>query len=262
MAPRFDQRFGAWLSVAAQRRAVQRNLLRAFPPGSRVLELGGGTGEDAVFLAGRGRSVVLTDGSPAMVAHAAEKVRAAGMTDSVETRQLVLEDMEEFAARYATESEGLFDGAFSNFAALNCVEDLPAVARGLARLLKPEARVLLVMFGPLSIGEILVQLAQHRDVKSAFRRFGKREIPARVGTHHFMVRYPSPRSIARAFAPLFRPVCVRGIGVFVPPSAAEPAVSAYPRLLKVFEAMDRVVSAPLALFGDHVLVELERTTVS
>jgi hypothetical protein len=30
-------------------------------------------------------------------------------------------------------------------------------------------------------------------------------------------------------------------------------------LLSLLEAVDRVASAPLALFGDHVLIELERT---
>jgi methyltransferase family protein len=38
------------------------------------------------------------------------------------------------------ELESPFDGAFSNFSGLNCVEDLAAVARNLARLLKPGAR--------------------------------------------------------------------------------------------------------------------------
>ena len=45
------------MSVAAQRRSVRRELLGAFPPGARLLELGGGTGEDALFLAaGTGRA--------------------------------------------------------------------------------------------------------------------------------------------------------------------------------------------------------------
>ena len=53
VAPIFDSRFGAWQSVSAQRRAVRAALLHAFPPGGYILELGGGTGEDAAFLAQR-----------------------------------------------------------------------------------------------------------------------------------------------------------------------------------------------------------------
>jgi hypothetical protein len=53
----------------------------------------------------------------------------------------------------------------------------------------------------------------------------------------------------------------RGIGIFVPPSAAEPAISNFPRLLAVLEGLDRVASRPLALLGDHVLYHLERRDV-
>src|SRR5690606_40579022 len=60
----FDARFGDWASVVAQRQAVRRMLLDTFPPGARLLELGGGTGEDAVFLAAHERRVLLTDGAP------------------------------------------------------------------------------------------------------------------------------------------------------------------------------------------------------
>ncbi len=42
IAPVFDSRFGSWASVAAQRRAVRAALLQQFPPGGRILEVGGG----------------------------------------------------------------------------------------------------------------------------------------------------------------------------------------------------------------------------
>jgi hypothetical protein len=50
--------------------------------------------------------------------------------------------------------------------------------------------------------------------------------------------------------------------VFVPPSGAEPAVSRFPRLLDALEALDRAFGRPLALLGDHVLLDFERTDVS
>src|SRR5207247_2589162 len=78
MAGGFDKRFGSWASVAAQRRAVRRELLRTFPPDALLLELGGGTGEDALCLARHGRGVVVTDGAPAMVRRRREQGRAPG----------------------------------------------------------------------------------------------------------------------------------------------------------------------------------------
>jgi hypothetical protein len=50
-----------------------------------------------------------------------------------------------------------------------------------------------------------------------------------------------------------------GIGVTVPPSAAEPWISQQPRLLGAMETFDRMVSRPLAIFGDHILYQFRRT---
>ena len=78
IAPVFDSRFGVWCSVAAQRRAVRAALLQAFPTRGHILELGGGTGEDAAFLAERGFDMLLTDPSPVMVARARTKLAPLG----------------------------------------------------------------------------------------------------------------------------------------------------------------------------------------
>lgn len=248
VAEAFDERFGGWRSVAAQRAAVRRQLLRAFPAGAAVLELGGGTGLDAAWLKAHGRHVLLTDASPAMVAVARRKGVEAAVCDA--------SDLEAFAA---ARGDGAFDGAFSNFAALNCVPDLRAVGRGLARALRPGAPALLVLFGPFAPGEVAVQLLRG-DAAAAFRRVRRGDVPARLRGWEFTVRYHRPAEVAAALRPWFRPVRRRGIGVFVPPSAAEPWISGHPHLLHVLEAADRLVEAPLALLGDHVLYHFVRTT--
>jgi SAM-dependent methyltransferase len=256
VADRFDERFGEWQSVAAQRRAVQRQLLAAFPVGSHILELAAGTAEDALFLAARGRRVMATDGSPAMVRQACRKAVAAGCTDRLHVRELLLEDIE--AAVDQLSVAGSFDGAYSNFAGLNCVADLRPVARGLAQLLPAGAPALVVMFGPFAPGEVVVQLMRG-DVRAAARRLGRGGAAARLGGRAFHVQYPAPRQVARSFEPWFRLERVRGIGIFVPPSAAEPAISRLPGLLRALEMMDTIAAAPLALLGDHVLLHFRRT---
>lgn len=258
-APRFDERFGEWRSVAAQRRAVRRFLLDAFPPGGRILELGGGTGDDALFLLERGYDVTVTDGSPTMVERATEKIRAAGYHDA-DVEQVVLEGLPGYARRHQARGLPPFDGAFSNFAAFNCVPDLRAVAAPLARLLRPGSACMLVVFGPLSPGEVIVELIRGRPA-AAVRRFRKGPAPARIGREHFQVWYPRPRDFARAFSPWFTLRRVRGIGILIPPSAAEPWISRFPRVVRAMEAADRLLSAPLARLADHVLLHLERTDV-
>lgn len=255
LAGAFDERFGAWESVAAQRRAVRRALLDAFPEGASLIELGGGTGEDALFLARHGRRVLVTDGAPAMVARTNEKAGAEGLADRVAAERVSLEELDAWARAY---SGVPFDGAFSNFASLNCVADHGPVARGLACLLPPGRRALLVVFGPCCPGEMLVLLARGKG-RAAFRRLVRAPAPARVGGETFTVTYPEPRELAREFAPWFRLKGTIGVGVFVPPSGAEPVVSRFPRLLGGLEALDRVFGKPLALLGDHVLCDFERT---
>lgn len=259
LAARFDERFSSWKSVSAQRRAVRRRLLRAFPEGSRLLELGGGTGEDALFLAERGRHVFLTDGSPEMAARASAKAQAAGLEDRVTVRRLAIEELDLLVEEREKEGAAPFEGCYSNFAALNCVADLASVARAMARLLSPSARALLVLFGPFCPGEMLV-LSARGEWRSVFRRMGGGPAPARVAGHEFEVFYPSPGRIARAFAPGFVKRSVRGVGIFVPPSSAEPLISSWPRVLACLEALDRVFERPLARLGDHVLLEFARTS--
>ncbi|MFI5120536.1 MAG: methyltransferase domain-containing protein [Thermoanaerobaculia bacterium] len=257
LAPVFDEQFSGWKSVAAQRRLVRGALLEFFPESASLIELGGGTGEDALFLAKRGRRVLVTDGAPAMVARVAEKARAAGLADRVVAERVSLEELDTWAAERTSTN---FDGAFSNFASLNCVTDHASVAHGLARLLPPGRRALLVVFGPCCPGEILVLLARGK-ARSAFRRLARSPAPAHVGGESFAVTYPSPGALARSFAPWFRLLGTRGVGVFVPPSSAEPAASRFPRLLDTLERLDRLAARPLALLGDHVLLEFERTAV-
>lgn len=254
VAPMFDARFGAWRSVEAQRRAVRTALLRAFPHGGHIFELGGGTGEDATFLAQRGFEMLLTDPSPSMVERANAKLAQMGARAEV----VAGEEMESFAANYLSSDGRLFDGAFSNFAPLNCVLDLEPVAHGLARLLKPGAPALLVLFGTLCPGEMVVETLRGRP-HQALRRCKRGAAPARLAQREFEVIYHRRAAIVRAFEPWFVLEKRLGIGVAVPPSAAEPWISQHPHLLSAMETMDRILARPLAMLGDHVLYQFRRS---
>jgi SAM-dependent methyltransferase len=254
IAPTFDKRFGAWSSVAAQRRAVRSALLQQFPARGHILEVGGGTGEDAAFLARHGMQVLVTDPSPTMVRLAATKLAPFGSSAEI----VAGEELATFAETYRADDRPLFDGAFSNFAPLNCVLDLEPVAQGLARLLKPGAAAMLVFFGTCCPGEMLTETVLGRS-HLALRRFKRGVVPASLSKREFQVVYHRRPEIARAFAPWFVIEKRIGIGVAVPPSAAEPWISRQPRLMQAMETMDRVLARPLAAWGDHVLYQLRRT---
>ena len=245
IAERFDARFSTWRSVAAQRSAVRTDLLAAFPEGARLLEIGGGTGDDAAWLATRGRSVLLTDAAPAMAAVAARKL-------GTETEALAAEQIGMLADRGER-----FDGAFSNFAALNCVADLRPVGEGLGRLIRPGGQLVLVVFGTCCPGEWVTEAVRGRW-RNVFRRFASDDVPATLSGRAFTVRYHRARDIMAAMRPWFRPTGAKAIGLFVPPSAAEPWISRQPRLLAAMAAADRKFAGVLAPFGDHILYRFER----
>ena len=255
IAPAFDTRFGSWRSVAAQRRAVRAALLQVFPASGHILELGGGTGEDAAFLAERGFDVLLTDPSPAMVALAKAKLGPLAAQAEIAAG----EDLEDFASSYLFAGGTLFDGAFSNFAPLNCVADLGPVARGLARMLKPGAPAMLVIFGTFCPGEMVTEVLRGRP-HLALRRCRSGAAPARLAKREFQIIYHRRAAFLRAFSPWFALEKCLGIGVTVPPSAAEPWISSQPRLLAAMEALDRLLGRPLSMLGDHVLYQFRRTT--
>jgi SAM-dependent methyltransferase len=257
MAPEFDARFGGWLSVAAQRRAVRRTLLDTLPPGARVLELGGGTGEDAIWMLQNGFKVLLTDASQAMVTVAGKKLAPYG----ARAQNAAAEELPEFAQDYLARGGTPFDAALSNFAPLNCVNDLKPVARGLAMLIRPGGHAMLVLFGCHSPGEMLVEAVRGRP-RHVLRRLEHRPVPARLAGKEFAVTYHRGRELKRAMAPWFRLIRRVGIGIFVPPSAAEPWISRHPKLLNALEALDSLTERPLAGLGDHILYQFERTQIS
>jgi hypothetical protein len=93
-----------------------------------------------------------------------------------------------------------------------------------------------------------------------FRRLASGDVPARLGGHDFTVRYHRRAALARAMRPWFDLAGTQAVGLFVPPSAAEPWISRHPRLLGALETIDRVASRPFATFGDHILYRFVRTT--
>ncbi len=74
LAADYDQRFTDSIIGRAQRDAVWKILTNTFKANDNILELNCGTGEDAIFLAGRGISVFACDASQQMIARAEQRL--------------------------------------------------------------------------------------------------------------------------------------------------------------------------------------------
>ena len=93
VADRYDAEFTDTAVGRALRRIVWSRLAGVFRPSQRILELGCGTGEDAIRLAKAGMNVVATDASPAMIDVAREKARRSGCLERIEFQCVPMEEV-------------------------------------------------------------------------------------------------------------------------------------------------------------------------
>ncbi len=257
LAAEYDRQFTHTELGRLYRGAVWRWLDRAFHRGDRVLELNCGTGEDAVHLARRGVLVHATDRSQAMLDESRRKIAEAGLGRLVtwERVSLTADADPRIPALDRYMPEAVFDGAVSSFGGLNLVADVEPVATGLARLLRPGARVVVSAMGRLVPWEWGWYLAQLRP-REGFRRLRSDGVTWR-GCRVF---YPSVAAVRRAFASEFECRGVGAIGVLLPPPYANAWAARHPALMTRLDALERRCERwwPLSRLADHYIIEFER----
>jgi 2-polyprenyl-3-methyl-5-hydroxy-6-metoxy-1,4-benzoquinol methylase len=203
IALRYDELWTNTETGRLQREAVWHRTDPLFPAGSRILDLGCGTGEDALHFARRGVSVRAFDAS-------SEMVRLA-RTRNVDASGVVIEEL---AIEALDQLEGNYDGVFSNFGALNCVRNVERLRSPLACLIRPGGYLALCVIGRFCLWETAHYFLRGQFRKGARRWSGASE-SASLGLPVF---YPSVRQIERALRPNFSIVQTTGVGLCVPPS--------------------------------------------
>jgi len=234
------------------RESVWARLEAHVQPGMRVLDLGCGTGEDAIWLARRGCDVVAADSSTAMLSLAEAKAAQARLGSRI---RLAKVDLNRFDAAPPTLT-GMFDLVLSNFGAMNCVTDLVRFGQRLSSRVKPDGKVAINFMGRFCAWETLHYLIR-LDGAAARRWNGKAS--ATVGDRSLEIRYWSLAELKCAL-PEFRNIGVYGIGVFLPPSYLFRFADHWPRLFERLAHCDRRFAAvwPLSRMGDHTLATFER----
>ncbi len=253
LAEIYDETFTRSLIGRTQRDAVWKVVRRTFTGGEHVLELNCGTGEDALFLAGLGASVVGCDASERMISVARRRREKEAPGSAIRFQVLPIERLEEMV------EERQFDGVFSNFSGLNCVADLGGAARQLSIMVKPGGVLLLCLSTRVCLWEASWFLL-HGQPKKAFRRWTGHTIAA-LGDFRVEVQYPTVRTLRKLFSPFFTLRSWTGIGVAVPPSYLEHLALRHAKILDRLKAIDGVLSSwPGArAIGDHMLLSFERT---
>lgn len=237
--------------IQRMRTTLWDTVCKEVPTGSQLLDIGCGTGIDALEFASRGYQVVASDWSPAMVGRTRSRAAVAGLESNVMAVHLGVQQLDQLQEE--------FDGIYSNFGPLNCAPDLHAVAEQCARLLKPGGKLVFSVIGRICPWEM-----GHYAMRGRFRRASVRGTrgPAAVGMnkHTIWTYYYLPREFYRAFGDLFSLESYRALSLFMPPPYL---VDYYRRRRHWYERLgrldDRLGALPLLRdMGDHFLITMRK----
>lgn len=258
-AARYDREVGTNPAMRYMRRVSLETLDAVFQPGQRVIEIGCGTGIEAVHLARRGVRVLATDLSAEMVDRTARRAAQAGLQDVVQTRRLAAGELGALIDEY---ERGAFDGAYSSFGPMNGEPDLRAVSAPLADLIRTGGTVIagvMNRFYPLETVWFLI----HGHPRQAVRRWRGTAIAGVSPTLPDVIPtwYHTPRAFARAFAPAFRRTGCRALPLLLPPPPLAHLWARAPGLWRWLARYEERLASrwPLCALGDHFLTSLHRT---
>jgi ubiquinone/menaquinone biosynthesis C-methylase UbiE len=252
-APLFDELYAGDIIIQYKRKRVRDHVLQWVQPGSSILELNAGTGDDAIFFAQRGHTVHATDISSVMQSMLKEKVKLHGLESSVSHELRSYTDLENLYNR------GPYDLIFSNFAGLNCTDELPKVLQSFGNLLKPRGIVTLVILPKFCLWEFL--LLFKGKFKTAFRRFsGRKGSKAHIEGEFFRCWYYNPSFIKKTLKDSFNVKSIEGLCTIVPPSYIEKFAEKHPRAFRLLKKREDKWKSkwPWKNMGDYYIITFQK----
>jgi len=249
----FDEIYSPNAIIQYKRKRVRDLVERFVKPKSKILELNAGTGEDAVYFAQQGHHVHATDISDGMQAMLSKKVLSASLADKVSLELCSFTQLEKL------KNKGPYDLIFSNFAGLNCTNELKKVLRSFSALLNPGGIVILVLLPKFCLWETLLFLKG--NFKTAFRRFfSARGRKAHIEGQYFHCWYYNPSFIKRNMKNEFDLLAVEGLCTLVPPSYIENFAEKYPKTLSALKSKEGKWKGkwPWRSIGDYYIISFRK----
>lgn len=249
----FDDLYTGNPIIQYKRARVREHVNRFLPPGSHILELNAGTGEDSVYFAQAGHRVHATDISGGMLEALTAKVKSHQMEEQVTIEQC------SYTALHSLQQKGPYDLIFSNFAGLNCTGQLRQVLVSLWPLLKPKGVITLVVLPPFCAWETL--LALRGQFRTAFRRFNSSNgRTAYVEGVPFTCWYYKPSFIKEALQRDYELLGLEGLCTIVPPSYLERFPDKYPRIYRFLTRLENRLKDkwPWRHTGDYYIISLRK----
>ncbi len=264
IAPLYDEDFDTNPAARWMRGRSLGLQRRRFKAGDHVIEMGSGTGEEALTLARQGVHVLACDPATALLdivaarAAADQAVADPRTYGSVATRPYAAGELGKLVREFGPHA---FDGAYSSFGPLNCEPDMTAVADALSVLIRPGGRLIFSVMNTIYPVEIAWFLL-HGDKERATRRHHGWIMGNICKDTHDAVptRYYRASQFRAYFAPYFRQTANRALPLLMPPPYLAIFLRRYPRLFKLIAKLDIALAPhwPFNALGDHFWIELVR----
>ena len=253
----YDEDFGEEALAAHYRQMVYRIADRFLPRGGHILDLGCGTGLDAVRFAGMGTRVLAADVSSGMLARARRRRETSPHENLIQLHRIA--ENQPLADQLLEAADGPLDGALLNFGVINCYVDLQPLVDALGRVLPSGGTAVVVAMGPFHPITVAERI-RRGEWRKQLDTLKSRPVHMTVGAKTISVSCLRPRQIEAAFQDDFKRICTRGLGVLLPPP---PLASFYQRHRGLFTSLEpfgRLLGAApfLHSMGDHNVVVLRR----
>jgi len=250
---KFDAVYSGDTIIEYKRERVRSHVQQFILPGSNVLELNSGTGEDAVWFAQQGHTVHATDISKGMQQQLQQKVKALNL------QQQITQELISFTQLQNLEQQKKYDYIFSNFAGLNCTDELDKVLQSFSVLLKPQGKITLVILPKFCLWEFL--LLFKGKFKTAFRRlFTSKGVTAHVEGVYFNCWYYNPSFVIRQLQNEFGLLSIEGLCTLVPPSYMQGFDEKHSWLYNFLKTKENKWKAkwPWKFIGDYYIISLQK----
>ena len=249
----FDELYGINTIINYKRERVRNHVLHYLTAGSSILELNSGTGDDAIFFAENGHKVHATDLSEGMQQQLMIKVQQRKFNPFI-TNELC-----SYTTLDQLKNKGPYDLVFSNFAGLNCTDELDKVLASLPALLNPGGLVTLVILPKFCLWETL--LLFKGKFRAAFRRlFSSKGRTAHIDGNYFKCWYYNPQYITNRLKDQFDVLNIEGLCTIVPPSYFEGFAEKHPSTYNFLKKQEERLKSrwPWKYIGDYYIISLRK----
>jgi ubiquinone/menaquinone biosynthesis C-methylase UbiE len=255
-ARNYDAEFGTDL-VSKYIRDFNLNILLKYIESnrnSRILDLGCGTGEDAIFLGKKGYNVSAIDISPKMIQIAKLKAKREELQDKISFKIMPIEKIGELAPKK-------FDVIYSSFGPLNCIINLPKVVEIIGNLLSESGFFISTMINKFCISEFMYYALKGK-MKNATRRWHENPVQVTLKSDlpKIWCNFYTPRQYFNFGKDVFHHIETIGLPIIIFPVNYGSANDYSDKILKKIIKVEKKIAGlrPFNKFGDHYITVLQK----